>query len=156
MDQALKFCADVHLGRLARSLRMLGFDTFYQNNISKTDLLETAWKEKRILLSKDIFFKKDNRISFLRIIGSDSSKQLMQVITHFKLKDKVHPFTRCLHCNGRLEPVMFEQIKEVIPPDTARHYNEYFICIGCRRVYWKDSHYDRMSKKIKLMIEDGS
>lgn len=153
MYQTLKFCADVHLGKLARSLRMLAIDVFYLNNVSKIDLLETARREERILLSKDDYFKSQAGITFYCIVGSDSSQQLMQVIRHFKLKDKLHPFTRCLRCNGRLEPVLFEQVEGLIPAGTAKYFNEYFICTSCGNVYWKGSHYHRMNKKIQELLD---
>ena len=98
-----KFIADVHLGKLARYLRLLGFDTWYKNSSETSELITIAKEEQRILLSKNILFAKGKTVRFCIIQSETAITQLKQVVNEFSLKDHVIPFSRCMICNGVLE-----------------------------------------------------
>jgi len=117
MPGTLHFCADVHLGKLARLLRMLGFDTVYKNNFSKDELLKIARDDSRCVLSKSPYFLKFPDITFYQIKSSDSYQQLEEVINHFHLQQpSFNPFSRCLYCNAILEK------KEKTAPTSGGRY----------------------------------
>ena len=145
---AEKFIADVHLGKLARLLRLLGFDTFYENNVTINDLLRLSADQDRIILSRNKLFSKKSNKSFL-VIDENPSIQLKQLYDHFHLKDQIHPFSRCIVCNGTLEAVSKEDISVLLEKNTSQYFNEFWQCKHCKRIYWKGTHYENMLKKIQ-------
>ena len=145
---AEKFIVDVHLGKLARLLRLLGFDTFYENNVTINDLLRLSTDQDRIILSRNKLFSKKSNKSFL-VIDENPSIQLNQLYDHFHLKDQIDPFSRCIVCNGTLEAVTKENISVLLEKNTSQYFNEFWQCKHCKRIYWKGSHYENMLKKIQ-------
>jgi uncharacterized protein with PIN domain len=142
-----KFVLDVHLGKLARSLRMLGFDTLYENNYTDKAIAEIVEKEKRIVLTRDIGLLKHKTIDWGYWLRSQQSEeQMAEVIRYFNLQTKFQPFTRCLACNGMIEKVSKERVADKLPPKTRKFFDEFFQCQSCRRIYWKGSHYERMQQ----------
>jgi uncharacterized protein len=79
-------------------------------------------------------------------------EQLVEVLRRFNLSGSVAPFRRCLDCNSLLQVVSKDLISYRLPPETRKHYNEFHICPGCNRLYWKGSHYQRMADLIERMI----
>jgi len=84
----------------------------------------------------------------------DARKQVSEVLQQYQLYEKIHPFARCLRCNGRLEPVEKLRIFDRLEPLTQKYYNEFSICQICDQIYWKGSHYERMQEFINHLIED--
>lgn len=151
MPQTVRFCADVHLGKLARFLRMLGFDTVYKNDFSKEELYAISANENRTLLSKSTYFKKFTDIVFYKIKSADPQQQLKEVIAHFNLLNSLDPFIRCLYCNQILEKKDKEEVEQSLMPQTKKDFSEFWKCPGCKKVYWKGSHYERMMKQIEKL-----
>ncbi len=148
-----RFILDGHLGRLAAYLRMLGFDCLYQNTYDDEELAELAQHENRILLSRD------RRLLMRKIISAgyclrslDPLEQLSEVIERFDLKTWIHPFHRCLRCNHPLEHVEKEAVLDRLEPLTRLYFDEFQICPACKQIYWKGSHYDRMTQLIEQNI----
>lgn len=140
-----RFVLDVHLGKLARSLRMLGFDTLYENNYSDNAIAKIAEKDERIVLTRDIGLLKQKIIQWGYWLRSQQAEeQLAEVIRYFKLQAKFQPFSRCIACNGRIIKTLKENVADRLPSKTKQYFNEFFQCQSCRRVYWKGSHYERM------------
>lgn len=150
-NMEIKFIADVHLGRLAKWLRMLGFDTAYKNSFTTDELTRIAREENRTLLSRNsALAKKDSFTSFI-ITEEEPELQLQQVLEHFHLKEQVHPFTRCMVCNGLLEKVDKQAILPLLQQNTRAYFDAFWQCRNCRRIYWKGSHYERMMKMMEGM-----
>jgi uncharacterized protein with PIN domain len=147
-----KFIADVHLGKLARLLRLLGFDSTYRNDHSPNELLQLGQEENRMLLSRNSSFEKNMGVNSLTIKSEYPLQQLRQVIDHFNLRNQFHPFSRCIVCNGILEPVAKESILPLLEKNTAQYFNEFWRCNQCEKIYWKGSHYERMLKTITDII----
>jgi uncharacterized protein len=147
-----KFVADVHLGKLARYLRLVGFDTIYNNSYTNKDLERIAIVENRILLSRNIAFAKNLRVKSFITKSENAFTQLKQAAEHFNLKNRVHPFSRCLLCNGRLEEVSKEKILDRLEQNTINYYEEFWQCQDCDHIYWKGSHYNRMFNLIEELI----
>lgn len=146
------FVADVHLGKLARLLRLLGFDTWYPNVATPPHLVALAAEEDRVLLTRSANMPGSGNARILRISSESAPTQLKEVIEAFGIKDQVKPFSRCLVCNGRLTVIEKTAIIDLLEPNTARYFTEFWQCEACRRVYWKGSHYQRM---LQLLQEYG-
>jgi uncharacterized protein len=149
MPDTIRFCADVHLGKLARLLRMLGFDTVYKNDFRKEELYEISRNENRYVLSKSAYFKRFSDIGFFQIQSADPSEQIIEVADHFKLFNSMNPFSRCLYCNEILERKDKEEVEQYLLPQTKKDFSEFWKCPSCNRIYWKGSHYERMMKQVE-------
>jgi hypothetical protein len=149
-----KFVLDVHLGRLARELRLLGFDCIYDNQYSDPAIVQIVVQENRALLTRDIGLLKHKVLKYGYWLRSqDPKKQLMEVINYFDLSKLFKPFTRCIACNGMIEPVEKQFIIKKLPSGTINYYNEFYQCNNCKRVYWKGSHYERLVLFIEQVKE---
>lgn len=154
MPHIVRFCADVHLGKLARLLRMLGFDTVYKNNFPKDELLKIARDKSGCVLSKSPYFLKFRDITFYQIKSSHSYQQLKEVIDQFHLQPSFKPFTRCLYCNAILEKKEKAEVDISVLPETKKHFTEFWQCPTCKKIYWKGSHYERMMKEIEKLKDN--
>lgn len=144
-----RFVLDVHLGRLAAYMRMLGFDTLYRNDYDDPTLADISADEQRILLTCDRLLLMRNQVTRGYFVRSRQPKQqLLEVITRFDLFDSQKPFTRCMHCNGITQPVDKQAIESHLLPETKKYYDEFFRCESCNKIYWKGSHYLKMQKLI--------
>lgn len=147
------FICDVHLGKLCKYLRMLGWDTHYSNQYTPEDIIELAKEENRIILSRNVLFTRQKEVKhFWWVRSADPLEQVKDLITRLDLSGQAAPLTRCLNCNGLLEPIEKHKIAHRLQPDTTQYYNEFFHCITCDQVYWKGSHYQNMLKFIDLNI----
>jgi hypothetical protein len=144
-----RFILDIHLGKLAVYLRILGFDCLYQNDSEDAVLAEQAEKLQRILLSKDrrLLMRKQVQYGYC-VRSQDPARQSLEIVQRYRLSDKIKPLQRCLDCNTPLEPVEKDRILERLEPLTRQFYHEFHICPNCHKIYWKGSHYDRMRQFI--------
>ena len=149
-DQPLRetrFVADAHLGGLARMLRMLGFDTLYDNHFHDDDIVAIAEKEGRIVLTRDRELLKRRPVMHgCYVHALKSEQQLREIVGRLDLVRSARPFTRCLHCNVLLRPVDKASVLDRLPPRVQAHYDRFSICDGCRRVYWEGSHWYNMRR----------
>ncbi|MCK4839161.1 MAG: hypothetical protein KAS94_10170 [Desulfobulbaceae bacterium] len=146
----IRFAVDANVGKLARMLRMTGFDTFYDPGLSDAELAETAWRDKRILLTRDIALLKRKKVVHGRLIRhSNPAEQLTEVIGLYGLRDQIVPFSRCLCCNNGLEEIAKAEIIDRLQPMTQKYYDDFKICRQCERLYWPGSHRERMLKLIE-------
>jgi uncharacterized protein with PIN domain len=146
VPQPARFLLDNHLGRLARYLRLLGFDALYFNNqLDDAQLATLACHEDRILLTRDRGLLKRSQVVHgycLRTVYS--REQLLAVIRRFSLAGQVNPWSRCLRCNGRLRPVSKADVVERLEPKTKRYFSDFRQCLSCQQVYWRGSHFARL------------
>jgi uncharacterized protein len=149
----LKFILDVHLGKLAKYLRLLGFDTLYANNYSDKDIVEVITKDSgRIVLTRDRGLLKRKIITHgYWVKSTEPSLQIKEVIARFDLALQVIPFTRCLACNSKIMPVEKSEIRDKLPDKVKECFETFNICINCRRIYWKGTHYDKMAAFIEQL-----
>jgi uncharacterized protein with PIN domain len=149
-----RFILDVHLGRLAVYLRMLGFDTLYRNNYADEELAHISSSQGRILLTRDRGLLKRSVVTHGYCIRSTNPpQQLNEVLRRFDLFGALAPFSRCLHCNGLLQAVDKETISYRLPPKTKQYYAEFRRCENCDRIYWRGSHYQRMQQFIETVLQ---
>lgn len=148
----LKFIADVHLGKLARLLRTLGFDTVYKNDFNLDELLNIAGEENRILLSRNASLSKIHADGCCVVSDKNPFAQLSQVIQRYELREQFCPFSRCLVCNGILESVPKECIAHLLQKNTASYFHEFWQCPDCKRIYWKGSHFEKMLAAVQTIV----
>ena len=145
-----RFVADGHLGRLAAYLRMLGFDTLYRSDYRDEEVARLSSSENRILLTRDCGLLKRNEVRHgYYVRGTEPAKQLVEVLREFDLIPEMVPFRRCMHCNALLQATRKESILQRLLPETAKYFEEFYACSGCKKVYWKGSHYRRMKRFIE-------
>ena len=143
--RATKFVVDIHLGRLAAYLRMIGFDTLYEREAADETLAHLSSRENRILLTRDQGLLKRSLVTHGYCVRENlPRKQLAEVIRRFDLRSSAQPFCRCMQCNSLLETVSKEAILERLPPLVQQRHHEFHQCSSCRKVYWAGSHYQRM------------
>jgi len=144
------FILDVHLGKLAKYLRLMGFDVDYEKYRDDPELAEISMKEKRILLTRDRQLLMRKCVDRGMIIRNNKPLlQIVEVLDRLDLWNAVKPFDRCLQCNGLIEYIAteseaFAEIREKIPPKVYQWCDEYYRCRNCGSVYWKGSHYEKM------------
>lgn len=144
------FVLDVNLGKLARRLRMLGFDALYRNDYDDHEVIDISVRTGRIILTRD------RRLLYPKIVthgywlrSGDPGAQVREVLRRFDLKDRIVPFRRCLECNGVVEAVDKAAVRDLLEPLTRRYYDEFYRCRDCGRIYWKGSHYEHMRRAIE-------
>ncbi len=152
----IRFLLDVHLGKLAAYLRMLGFDTLYKNDWDDPTLAEISAKEQRTLLTCDRLLLMRKQVSYGYFVRSrQPQQQLLEIVSRFDLIKNIEPFKRCMHCNGKTVPVEKQSIETKLLDKTKKYYNEFFQCLSCKKIYWKGSHYQKMQVLIDRVKADA-
>ena len=149
-----KFICDIHLGKLAKKLRMLGIDTLYFNVISNLEIVNISSNERRAILTRNFELLKIKAVTHgYYIRNSDPIKQTGEVIKRFHLEKTLQHFSRCLECNTLLAAVSKEIIIGRIPQKVKESQSEYFVCEKCNKIFWKGTHYLNMLGKLKIIME---
>lgn len=147
------FIADAHLGRLARDLRMLGFDVLYRNDFADDEIVRLGMQEERIVLTRDrdlLMRKMIARGCYLHATGSE--EQFSEVMERYNLAIQVRPLTRCLKCNGLLEAVARDAVARHLPARSGACQQHFHRCTACRQVYWEGAHVARMRRRIAALL----
>jgi len=146
-----RFVADVHLGRLARHLRLLGFDTRYARDLDDPELVAVSVRERRILLTRDVGLLKHRILTRgYRVRATDPEQQLREIVRAFFLKRDLRPFTRCMSCNAAVRPVARATVAGRVPVRVFRRFRRFMRCTGCGRCYWRGTHYQRLRRLTRL------
>jgi uncharacterized protein with PIN domain len=147
MDDA-RFVADVMLGRLARWLRALGFDTLYFHDAPDRRLLAVALAEGRRLLTRDAALARRAREAGFLVRAEGLDGQIREVTEALRLAPD-RALSRCLECNGRLVPAEPEAVRHRVPPYTFATQREFRACLGCDRVYWAGTHVAGIARRLQ-------
>lgn len=134
-----RFILDVHLGALARRMRLLGLDTFYANDLDDDLLIDLANAQHRVLLTKDRGLLMRRKLwlgAYVR--GDRPDEQILDVVARFA--PALAPWTRCPTCNGMLARVPKGAVEHLLRPGTRRTYQEFARCADCGQVYWRGAH----------------
>jgi hypothetical protein len=146
----VRFVVDVNVGRVARKLRLLGFDAAYHHTWDDDSIAELAAEEGRIVLSKDIALLKRRIIVWARYLrAEDPAQQLLEVLSVFGLRGPFPTLTRCLDCNAELEEVNKEAILHLLEPKTKKYYHSFSRCPSCGKIYWAGSHQERIMQWLR-------
>jgi uncharacterized protein with PIN domain len=147
-----KFIADVHLGKLSRYLRMVGFDVLYESNFEDEKIVKISLKEKRAILTKDRGILKRNDVTHGYWVRSSKVKeQVVEIIKRFDLKKLIKELTRCIECNSVLESISKKDILNELPPKVSESQKSFSVCPSCKKLYWKGTHHQRMLSFIKTI-----
>jgi len=150
----IAFVADVHLRKLARFLRLLGFDVLHANDLDDAALVELSAEGGRVLLTRDRQLLKHKRVTHgYWVRSTDPIEQAREIVHRFDLAGSARPFSRCTACNGALRPVDKEAVAEEIPPKTARWLDAYVRCNACGKLYWRGTHFERLEGLIERIFE---
>jgi uncharacterized protein with PIN domain len=145
------FILDVHLGTLARRLRLVGVDAAYANDLDDDILIERANADRRVLLTQDRSLLRRHRLwrgAYVR--GARPDDQFRDVLDRFA--PPLAPWTRCTACNGRLTPARKTDVEPLLQPGTRRTYQVFARCPACGRVYWRGAHSGRLEEIVAAAI----
>jgi uncharacterized protein with PIN domain len=148
-----KFVTDVHLARLARYLRLFGFDVVWDPDLDDPDLVGISLAEHRFLLTRDLGLLMRGRLrdgTYVR--ATDPREQILEILERFALRTVIAPFTRCLACNGLLEELPNSEAASRVPESVAKRHDRFTTCRDCGRVYWPGSHHDRMARIVQEVV----
>lgn len=148
------FILDTNLGRLARYLRLLGFDCLYRNDYTDAQVAEQAADTNRTVLTRDRNLLQRRIITrgyFVRAVKP--RQQTREVLARFDLYRLVAPFSRCVRCNGSLQAIDKSLILERLQPKTRQYYDSFRICSSCGQVYWQGSHHDRAQQLVAVLTD---
>jgi len=154
-DGRTRFFADAMLGRLARWLRILGFDVAFQPHIGDGELVRRAVEEDRAILTRDRALPREWRVSGVYVVSTEKPlEQLREVIRAFDLADAVQLFTRCNRCNTPLDKPRRDEILDRVPGPVLARHRDFRSCPECQRVYWSGSHTDRMERVARQILAE--
>ncbi|NBC18403.1 MAG: twitching motility protein PilT [Bacteroidetes bacterium] len=155
LPSPLRFLTDAHLGRLAKYLRMLGFDTrLHDEDPGDATLARLTDADDRLLLTRDRDLLNRNQVRhgyYVRAEAPDT--QLDELVRHFHLAPQAAPFTRCLRCNGLLDRVDPAALSDQIEPAIRQRFEVFHQCQRCGQVYWKGSHFRRMQAFVQQILD---
>jgi len=150
-----RFVADAHLGGLAHMLRMLGFDTLYDNHFDDDAIVDICEHDGRIVLTRDRELLKRRAVTHgCYVHALKSEAQLREIVERLDLARSAKPFTLCLHCNAPLRPVDKASVLDRLPPKVREHYAHFSTCDACGRVYWEGSHWRNMRRMLDGLLNN--
>ena len=155
----ISFAVDSNAGKLARLLRMMGYDAAFFKDIDDSDLVHIALKESRVILTRDTQIMKrrvvtSGQVTAILIEDDEPERQIRQVITTLNLNPQSRPFSLCLECNYPLVAKSKTEVAELVPPYVFRTQSHYMACPRCHRIYWRGTHWQAMTEKLKAFMRD--
>jgi uncharacterized protein with PIN domain len=143
----MKFIADVMLGRLAKRLRLLGFDVLYDRTLDDNEIIHLSLEQDRVILTRDTGLAARPLASHNIFVNSDNVReQLEQVLSDFPPDATTAPLTRCSVCNQPLTETPKPEIRDSVPGYVYNKYDVFLRCTSCSRVYWRGTHVNRMAE----------
>jgi uncharacterized protein with PIN domain len=151
---ALKFMVDINVAKLAKWLRIMGYDAELFDGDDDSRMIVSALRQGRVILTKDTQIMKrgvvaSGRLKTVLITSDQPEEQIRRVIETLKLDCPFRPFTLCLECNQLLVERSKEEVKELVPPYVFQTQNQYMECPACHRIYWKGTHWQAMTRKLQ-------
>ena len=143
-----KFVVDNNVGRLAKWLRVIGYDTLYIPQVDDTELLRVAKEQGRTVLTRDRYIMERRAVTTGQVkavlVRSDDFREQMQQVTETLGLDFHHGFSLCIECNVELEGISKESVRDRVPPFVFRTQDQFLVCPACRKVYWQGTHWRNM------------
>ncbi len=146
----MKFIADVMLGRLAKRMRLLGFDVLYDRTINDNEIIRLSLTENRVILTRDTGLAGRPMAAHHVFIQHDAlDDQLGQILGTFETASVPRPLTRCSCCNEPLRAISRPDVKDRVPQYVYERYDNFLQCAKCGRIYWKGTHVARMALPVR-------
>lgn len=157
----MKFIADSNVGKLAKWLRMMGYDTQFFEGSSDSQMVAAALAENRVILTRNTQIMRrrlvtSGQLKAILIQSDEPERQIRQVIDALKLDCQFQPFSICLECNQPLVERSREQVKDLVPPYVFQTQNQYMECPACHRIYWRGTHWQAMTKNLEKFIKGSA
>ncbi len=150
---AIRFIVDNNVGKLAKWLRMMGYDARFFNGDNDSRMVRTALDEGRVLLTRDTQVVKRRVVTTGQLRGillaSDNPEQQIRQVFEALELDCVRPFTICLECNQPLEERRREEVRELVPPYVFKTQSQFVQCPACHRIYWRGTHWQAMTRRLE-------
>jgi len=153
MNKKPKFLITENLNRVAKWLRILGYDAVIYKSISFDNMKRIAAKDRRIILTRDRKHLKYANANKIILIHSVNHLQQLEEIKNFLVFEKKHLFSRCINCNKYLYEISGNNIKEQIPEFVLEHYEKFMICRKCGKIYWQGTHFRDMIKTLESIFK---
>jgi len=152
-----RFIADVNVGKLAKWLRIMGYDTLFFRDIEDGELVDIALAENRVLLTRDTHIMKrkvvtGGEVKAVLIKKDKLQKQLVQVMGETGIDGQLR-FSRCIECNQPLADRDKSDVAELVPPYVYATQHQYMQCVYCGKVYWRGTHWERMDRELESLEE---
>jgi uncharacterized protein with PIN domain len=149
----MKFLVDRMLGKLARDLRLLGYDTLYYKGEDLLELIDLGRKGRRVILTRNSrLIPKRPEDQIVQITEDSPALQLGELISRNDIQPKEDRFfSRCLLCNALLEKVSRQEAEGKVPDFIFQHHKEFVRCTRCQRIYWPGTHHENMKKKLEAL-----
>ncbi len=145
----MKFVVDCMLGKLAKWLKILGFDVVYDHKAKDTELLNIARKQGRILLTRDVRLLEGAKDIHGLFINSEKwQEQVDQVLERLNLRPHARPYSRCIQCNVELKNLPKAKARNLVAPFVFEHAASFAVCPECGRVFWQGTHFEDMESKM--------
>jgi uncharacterized protein with PIN domain len=152
-----RFVLDAHLGRLARYLRMLGFDSAYDRDMDDSRLIDLSLGQQRIILTRDLGILKQGRVTHGHWVRNTAPRQqLREVVLALDLAGQLRPFTRCMECNGTIYDADSDAVRNQVDPQIFGRFTTFRQCGDCGKIYWRGSHYESMLRRVREFSESGT
>ncbi len=152
----MKFMVDSNVGKLAKLLRAMGYDTLFFDGSDDSDMVHIALKESRVIVTRDTQIMKrrvvnSGRLRAILITSDEPEEQMRQVIEDLNLDCQLSPFTICLECNQPLVERSKAEVQDRVPPYVFRTQEQYMECPACHRIYWRGTHWQAISRKLEKL-----
>jgi hypothetical protein len=152
----IKFIADNNVGKLARWLRVIGYDTLLFKQKDDNKMIKIALSEGRVILTRDTQLMKrrlvtNGKLKAMLIMRDDPKEQLQETVKKLHLNYHLKPFSLCLECNQTLIPRSREEVQNLVPPHVFKTQNQYMECPLCHRIYWQGTHWQAMIRELNTL-----
>jgi len=154
----LKFIVDHNVGKLAKWLRIMGYDTLLFSSPDDSHMIAIALAEGRVILTRDTQIMKrrvvtSGKLKAILIQSDKPELQMRQIIDTLSLNCQFRPFTICLECNQPLVARSKQEVKDLVPPYVFQTQSQYVECPACHRIYWRGTHWQAMTKKLEKFVK---
>ena len=154
-----RFVVDVNVGRLAKWLRVMGYDTRFSREESDNELVRIALREDRVLVTRDSGLAQRRAVRLgqmqvLYIVNDDLRSQLRQLVRDLNLNPE-NGFSRCVRCNQLLQAAPKEEVVDSVPPYVSQTQCQFMRCPACQRIYWRGTHWSNMMAELAEVYQEG-
>ena len=152
----IKFIVDNNVGKLAKWLRIMGYDALFFTEEDDGKMVKVALAQNRVILTKDTQIMRrrlvtSGRLRAILVEDSDAKAQLQQIVEALKLDFQFRPFSICLECNQSLVERSKDEVRDLVPPYVFNAQSQYMECPSCHRIYWRGTHWQAMSRELEKL-----